>query len=231
MKKLLFLLLISSVVLQGCQFIQRRKISRTVSKTINLNFSINQVGNFQSFRLIPSRDIIDLFDPTTNGIASAEIQQIDIKSAKIGANVIKPANTATEVVLSADVMSGALLNQPTRLLNETKKIAIGGDGIDFGNILGNAIGTTENITLHNALTILNSEGATKLKSILTENLTNINRAGLSIRLNGAVPAGQRLVMNITIAIDASISFTRCEEVPIILFISPLSKSSLKDECK
>jgi hypothetical protein len=231
MKTLLFLLLISSIVLQGCYSIQRRKISRTVSKAINLNFSINQVGDFQSFRLIPSRDIIDLFDPTKNGIASAEIHRIDIKSVNIGANVIKPTNTATQVVLSADVLSGALLNEPTRLLNETKTISIGGDGIDFGNALGNAIGVSDNITLHNALTILNKTGADKLKTILTENLTNINRAGLSIRLNGSVPTGQRLVMDIKIVIDASISFTRCEEVPIMLFFTFGNSKSVADECR
>ena len=231
MKKLLFLLIISSIVLQGCYSIQKRKISRTVSKTIELNFAINQVGNFQSFQLIASRDIIDLFDPTNHSIASAEIQRIDIKSAKIGAEVIKPANTATQVVLSADVMSGALLDKPTALLNKTKTISIGGDGIDFGNVLGNAIGVSDNITLHNALATLNATGATELKTILTENLTNINRAGLSIRLNGEVPAGQRLVMNLKIAIDASISFTRCEEVPIMLFFTFGNSKSVADECR
>lgn len=230
MKKLLFLLLISSIVFQGCYSIQRRKISRTVSKTIELDFSINQVGNFQSFKLIASRDIIDLFDPTNHSIASAEIQNIDIKSAQIGANVIKPANTATQVVLSADVMGGALLNKPTPLLNKTKTISIGGDGIDLGNVLGNAIGASDDITLHNALSILNATGAADLKQVLTENLTNINRAGLSIRLNGEVPAGQRLVMNLKIAIDASISFTRCEEVPIMLFLTSFSGNTA-DECK
>lgn len=229
MKKLLLLLLITSVMLQGCAY-QRRKVTRTVTKTIELNFSINQVGNFQTFRLIDNRDIIDLFSPTDNSVTSAEIEKIDIRSVKIGANVIKPSNTATQVVLSADVMSGALLNQPTRLLNETKTISIGGDGIDFGNILGNAIGTSENITLHNALTILNSQGADKLKTILVENLNNINRAGLSVRLNGTVPAGQRLMMNLTISIDATISFTRCEEV-FILSISPLHPPRTIDECK
>lgn len=226
MKKLLFLLLTSSIVLQSCSY-QRRKVTRTVTKTINLNFSVNQVGSFQTFRLIDNRDIIDLFSSTNNSVVSAEIEKIDIQSVKIGANVIKPTNTATQVVLSADVMSGAL---PTRLLNDTKTISIGGDGIDFGNILGNAIGTSENITLHNALTILNSQGANKLKTILTENLNNINRAGLSIRLNGTVPAGQRLVMDLTIAIDATISFTRCEEI-LVMSLSPLHPPRTIDECK
>lgn len=229
MKKLLFLLLIASVMLQSCAY-KRTKVTRTVRKTIQLNYAINQVGAFQTFKLVDNRDIIDLFSPTDNSVVRAEIERIDIQGVKIGANVIKPTNTATEVSLSADVMSGALLNQPTRLLNETKKISIGGEGIDFGNILGNAVGVSENITLHNALTILNDQGADKLRTILTENLNNINRAGLSIRLNGNVPAGQRLVMTLTIEIDATISFTRCEEV-LTIFLGFPSSIPKSDECR
>lgn len=229
MKKLLFLLLIASVMLQSCAY-KRIKVTRTVRKTIQLNYAINQVGAFQTFKLVDNRDIIDLFSPTDNSVVRAEIEKIDIQGVKIGANVIKPTNTATEVSLSADVMSGALLNQPTRLLNETKKISIGGEGIDFGNILGNAVGVSENITLHNALTILNDQGADKLRTILTENLNNINRAGLSIRLNGNVPAGQRLVMTLTIEIDATISFTRCEEV-LTIFLGFPSSIPKSDECR
>ncbi|MEZ4901501.1 MAG: hypothetical protein R2822_06950 [Spirosomataceae bacterium] len=171
---------------------------------------MNQVGNFQSYKLVDNRDIIDLFDPTDKSIVSANIERIDIKSVKIGADVIKPANTATQVVLSADVLTGALLSQPNRLLNETKTISIGGSGIDFGNILGNAIGTSDNITLHNAVSILNNTGAAKLQTVLTENLNGINRGGFNVRLNGTIPTGQRLVMNLIIAIEASITYTRCE---------------------
>lgn len=226
MKKLLLLLLISSITLQSC-FYQRKKVTRTVSKTVNLVFSVNQVGDFQSFQRFSNRDIIDVFAPTNSSVLSADIERIDIRGVKIGAEIINPTNTATQVVLSADVMSGPSL--ATSLLNKTKTISIGGSGIDFGNILGNAIGTSENITLHNALTILNSQGTEELKKIFTENLKGINQGGFTIRLNGNLPANQRLAMKLTIEIDASISFTRCEEI-LIMSLNPLRPPSSGDDC-
>jgi hypothetical protein len=91
------------------------------------------------------------------------------------------------------------------------------------NALGNAIGTTDDVSIYNAISILNAKGASELQKILDANLSGINRGGLSIRLNGKVPA-QRLVMNLTFQINASITFTRCEQILVS------GEMSVDDEC-
>ncbi|MFN8346540.1 MAG: hypothetical protein U0X91_16165 [Spirosomataceae bacterium] len=210
---LLYLFLFCFTMQQACipSVFKKVKVTRTVTKPINLNYSINQVGNFQTYQLIDSRDITNLFDPENNRVSSATIEKMDIHGASIGAKVL-PANTATQVILSADVISGALLDKVNPLLNKTKTISISnGGGLDLENAIGNAIGTTEDVALHNAISILNATGAVELQKILKENLSGINRGGLSIRLNGTVPNG-RLVMSLTIQIAASITYTRCESI-------------------
>lgn len=222
---LLFFLLFCFTIDQACvpSILKKVKVTRTVTKPINLNYAINQVGNFQTYQLIDSRDITNLFDPENNSVSSATIERMDIHGASIGATVLA-ANTATQVILSADVISGALLNTVNPLLNETKTIAISkSEGLDLDNALGNAFGTTEEVALHNAISLLNAKGASELQKILTANLSGINRGGLSIRLNGKVPAG-RLVMNLTIQIAASITFTRCETIVVS------GDMSIDDEC-
>lgn len=224
---LLYLFLLSFTIEQSCvpAILKKVKLTRTVTKTINLNYAINQVGNFQTYQLIDSRDIINLFDPENDRVVSATIEQIDVRGAEIGANVL-PSNTATQVTLSADVVSGALLQTVNPILNESKPIIIPKqEGLDFGNILGAAVGVTDEVTIYNAVKILNAGGTKKLQEILGANLSGINRGGLSIRLNGTVPANQRLVMNLTIKINASITFTRCEQI-----IVSGDMSSTDDEC-
>lgn|GEM_PF-3017267 len=222
---LLYFLLLCFTLQQACapSILKKVKVSRTVTKTIQLNYAINQVGNFQTYQLIDSRDITNLFDPENNKVSSATIEKIDIQGVSIGAKVL-PTNTATQVILSADVVSGALLNTISPLLNETKTIAISkSEGLDLENALGNAIGTTDDVSIYNAISILNAKGASELQKILDANLSGINRGGLSIRLNGKVPA-QRLVMNLTFQINASITFTRCEQILVS------GEMSVDDEC-
>jgi hypothetical protein len=222
---LLYLLLLCFTLQQACVpgIYKKVKVTRTVTKPINLKYAINQVGNFQTYQLIDSRDITNLFDPENDRVSSATIERMDIHGASIGATVLA-ANTATQLVLSADVISGALLNTVNPLLNKTKTIAISNSGgLDLENALGNAIGTTEEVALHNAISILNAQGAAELQKILKDNLSGINRGGLSIRLNGTVPNG-RLVMNLTIQIAASITFTRCETILVS------GEMSTEDEC-
>ncbi len=218
MQKLLFALMLSTILLQSCTY-KKVKVSRTVSKTLNFTFNVNQVGNFQSYQLMAARDIIALFDAERNSVVSAEIKNIDIKTVKIGAEV-GSTNTAQQVELSSDLLTGALLNKPTALLNKTKTIKISSD-IDIASALGNALGSDDETNLQNAISVLNAAGAAELRKAILENLQLVNQAGFSVRLNGTVPAGQRLVMKITLAIEASITFTRCEEVLIDMFYGPL----------
>lgn len=223
---LLYFFLLCFTLQQACTpgIFRKVKVTRTVTKAINFNYSINQVGNFQTYQLVGSRDITNLFDPENNRVSSAIIERINIHGVNIGANVL-PANTSTQVVLSADVLGGALLNTVNPLLNETKTLAISKSaGLDLENALGNALGTTEDVSIYNAISILNAKGTVELQKILDANLTGINRGGLSIRLNGKVPANQRLVMTVTIQINASITFTRCEEILVS------GEMSTDDEC-
>ena len=219
MKNLSYLLLFALLFQQGCgspRIYKKTKITRTVSKVLNLNFSVNQIGDFKTLTFLDNRDIISLFEQESENISisSSTIDKIDVKGVKIGADVL-PANTAAQVVLSADILSGALLETVNPILNKTKTITISQNtGFDFGNALGNAIGSDDETTLYNAITILNADGTAQLKKVLESNLSGINRGGLTIRLNGTVPANQRLVMKLTIAIDASITFSRCEEVEV-----------------
>jgi hypothetical protein len=218
MKKLFYAFVLITILLQSCTY-KKVKVSRTVSKTLNFTFNINQVGNFQASQLMAARDIIALFDAEKNSVVSSEIKNIDIKTVKIGATV-GPANTAQQVELSGDILTGALLNKPTLFLNKTKTIEISND-IDIIGAVGNALGAKDENNLQNAVSLLNAAGADELRKAILENLQLVNQAGFSVRLNGTVPAGQRLVMKITLAIEASITFTRCEEVLIDMFYGPL----------
>lgn len=230
MKHISYFLLLLCVLEQSCgspRIYKKTKITRTVSKAIDLNFSVNQVGDLKTFQLITGRDIIEAFygERPDISILSTNIETIDVRGVKIGADVLTN-NSASQVVLSADVLTGALLDKPFSLLNKTKTIIITKDkGFDFKNALDNVVDGIKSddetdkenngeTKLYNALTILNATGTAELKKILAENLTNINRGGLRIQLNGTVPAGQRLVMSLTIRVDASMTFSRCEEVEV-----------------
>lgn len=231
MKKLLFALMLSTILLQSCTY-KKVKVSRTVSKTLNFTFNVNQVGNFQSYQLMAARDIIALFDAENNSVVSAEIKGIDVKSVLVKVT-LDPANTAQQVELSTDILTGALLNKPTPFLNKVKTIKIS-SGIDIANLFGNVVGSDDATALHNAIATVNATGTSELKKALLENLQLINQAGFSVRLNGTVPAGQRLVMTLTLAIEASITFTRCEEVLVdlsgaFIFGNPLADPT--DECQ
>ena len=77
---LLYFLLFCFTMEQACtpSILKKVKVTRTITKPINLNYAINQVGNFQTYQLIDSRDITNLFDPENNQVSSATIEKIDI---------------------------------------------------------------------------------------------------------------------------------------------------------
>ena len=186
MKKQLFLLIILGYISQGCE--NYILVRRTVTKAVTLTFNINNAGAFNSVSTISASDITNLFQGT-----------IDPQQ-----------NTATQVTVRADVTSGA----PTPLLNDTKLIRIGGNQLlqDVKDILNTTTGDIQKeVSFANALAALRAVGVVELQKIINENLQGVNTAPLKVTLSGSSPAGQRLVGQIVVTLNASITYSRCEK--------------------
>jgi hypothetical protein len=213
MKKTIILLALSVGFLCSCD--KYSKVSRTVTKNILLNYNIDQVGSFSSIAIIPNGKIIQLFNDNDNKFSQATIEKIDIQSISIGASVASN-NTAKQVQIGATIQSyfGKKV-----LLNDSKLLQIeSGIGSDALNAFGAVTGLdNKNITLHNAIDLINATGAADLSNALQKNLKAINVIDpIQIMLNGKVPQNQRFVMPISIQIAATITYSTCEKINVFI---------------
>lgn len=210
MKKISILfVLIGSLLLSGCH--KYIRVTRTVTKTVNLPFNINQVGNFNSTSIVDARTIVNLFSNDGSDVYDSRIDEVDIQGISMGAT-LGSSNTANQLKLGAILYTN---DGSSILLNDSKVIQITSSGAaDFLNVIGNLVGVDKNkITLRNAIELVNQAGIGKLKKALKDNLTNINN-DIRVTLNGTVPQNQRLVMNLTVQITATITYTTCEDTGI-----------------
>jgi hypothetical protein len=204
MKKHFCVLFLLTLALQGCgNYIQ---VNRTVSKVVVLPFQIDQTGKFQSTSTITGRDIVNLFDPDIFGTDRAtKIERFDIKSVRISGDLNTQRNTASQVNVTATVSSGST---SVLLLNETKMIRLSDSSLAL-DLLGAATGGS--VSLDNALATLNALGVKEIQDAINGYLKNINTKPLIVSLSGQTSSNQRMVGTITIKIDASITYSRCEE--------------------
>ncbi|MFN8354308.1 MAG: hypothetical protein U0Y10_07680 [Spirosomataceae bacterium] len=208
MKKQLFFLLLAAYVSQGCS--NYIKVNRTVTKTITLTFNIDNTGAFNSISTISASDITNLFDPDIFANHDSRIDKFDLNSINIQGIIDTQRNTATQVTVKAEVTTGT----PKALLNDTKLIRIGGNQLlqDAKDILNVATGEiSKEISFENALASLQAVGVAELQKIISENLQGVNSKPLSIKLSGSSLTGQRLVGTITVTMNASITYYRCEK--------------------
>ena len=208
MKKQLFLLIILGYISQGCE--NYILVRRTVTKAVTLTFNINNAGAFNSVSTISASDITNLFEPDIFANRGSQIEKFDLNSINIQGTIDPQQNTATQVTVRADVTSGA----PTPLLNDTKLIRIGGNQLlqDVKDILNTTTGDIQKeVSFANALAALRAVGVVELQKIINENLQGVNTAPLKVTLSGSSPAGQRLVGQIVVTLNASITYSRCEK--------------------
>ena len=208
MKKYYLLLVLCVGLLCGCKsFI---KVTRTVTKTINLPFSINQTGSILSSSIIGGQSFANYFADNNSLFYGSKIEKVDVQGLSIGAN-LDAGNTAQQVQIGAMIQTTFGTNV---LLNDSKVIQlISSSGYDFLSGVGNVTGIEKNITLHNAIDLINTTGAVALQKALKENLSNLNGI-ITINLTGKVPANQRLVMNLTIRFTATVTYRTCEDTKI-----------------
>ncbi len=185
-------------------------VTRTVTKTITLPYSINQVGIISSKSIISGQTFASLFAENNSKFYGSKIEKVDVQGLSIGAN-LGVGNTAQEVLIKVIIETASGTNV---LLNETKGIQlISSSAYDFLSGVGNVTGVEKNITLHNAIDLINASGAVALQKALKENLSNLN-GSINIFLLGGVPANQRLVMNLTIRFTATVTYRTCEDTKI-----------------
>lgn len=194
MKKQLLLSVITGLLLQGCN--NYIKVTRTVSKTLVVPFQIDQAGNFQSNSSITGKTVIDLFDPDFFRTDRAhEIERFDVKSVQISGALNPQRNTATSVTITAGVVLGL---SAAPLINEGKMVRLADNSLAFEASTGSS-------------TFLNKAGVEQIQKTINHYFTNLATEPLSIVLLGKLPANQRLVGTITITVDASITYSRCEQ--------------------
>lgn len=209
MKKQLLLLVGLAWLFSGCQ--NYIKVNRTVTKTITVPFTIDATGKFSSSSMITADQITNLFDPDIfeSGRGSV-LDKMDINSFNVSGTINEATNTATQVTVNAFVTTGS----PTPLLSDTKLIRIGGNQLlqDTKDILNAATGQiSKEVSFANALTAINAVGVQKIQKIISDNLLGVNRLGMIILLNGTVPSGQRLSGRITLTLNATLTYSRCEK--------------------
>ena len=210
MKKSYLLLVLCVVLLCGCDATYM-KVTRTVTKTVTLPFSINQTGSVLSSSIIGGQTFAKLFADNNSYFFGSKIEKVDVQGLSIGAN-LDAGNTAQQVQIGAMIQTTYGTNV---LLNDSKVIQlISSSGYDLLSGVGNVTGIDEkNITLHNAIDLINANGAVALQKALKENLSNFNGA-ITINLTGKVPANQRLVMNLIIRFTATVTYSTCEDTGI-----------------
>ena len=215
MKKQLLFLISLTYLLLGCT--NYLKVNRTVTKTITVPFTINATGTFASSSVITASQITNLFDPDIFKNSGSVLDKMDINSFNVTGTINEGTNTATQVTVNAFVTTG----NPTPLLRDTKLIRIGGNKLlqDVKDILNVTTGDIKKeVSFANALAAINAVGVEKIQKIITENMLGVNRTGMSIQLNGTVPAGQRLSGSIVLTLNATLTYSRCEEWKTLPFI-------------
>lgn len=215
MKSIISIILVSVIFLLGCDeeeniFI---KVRRTATKNIVLNYDINSKGSFSSIGFINSFDIIHQFDKEAGWLGS-EIEQLDINSFSFGAKV-DAKNTAQSFVINAVLKQICLPSvscQDMKILDDTKTIQIQSNTAqDLLNGFGAVIGVDKNnITLHNAIEVVNTTGAKAIKEVLENAFKNDKSARIDIALNGTIPTNQQAVLKFTIVMNASLTYVKCE---------------------
>ncbi len=212
MKKNIFFLAIFFSFLCSCT--SYIKVTRTVTKTQNVPYTINQVGDFTSREVIDANVIVRSLNDADAGFTRSKIEKVNIQSISVGA-LIGSGNTAQTLQLGATIQTSQLGSET--LLNDSKVIQIqSSTAVDILSAVGNVTGLEKNITLHNALDLINTGGATKLSQAIQNNLSilNSNDNRIAITLNGKVPAKQRLVMNLTLQYTVTVTYSTCEETGI-----------------
>jgi hypothetical protein len=209
MKKSVIFLVISLCFLCSCT--SYIKVTRTVTKTINFNYNINQTGNFTGSSSIGGTTFAQLFADADTKFFSAKIEKVDVQSVSIGAN-LAAGNTAQQVQVGATIES---FEGKKTLLNDTKVIQLQTNvATDILSGIGNVTGLNDkNITLHNAIDLLNATGAIDLQNALKKNLSELNGV-VYINLNGKVPPNQKMVMSLSIQVTASVTYSSCEDTGI-----------------
>lgn len=206
-KQLLFLISLPCLLLGCTNYV---KVNRTVTKTITVPFTVNATGMFSSSSVITASQITNLFDPDIFKNSGSVLDKMDVNSFDVSGTINEGTNTATQVTVNAVVTTGG----PTPLLNDTKLIRIGGNKLlqDAKDILNLTTGQIKKeVSFTNALATINAVGIEKIQKIINENLLGVNRTGMSIQLNGTVPAGQRLSGSIVLTLNATLTYSRCEE--------------------
>ena len=209
MKKYSLLLVLCVGLLCGCKSFIR--VTRTVTKTINLPFNINQTGSILSSSIIDGQTFASYFADNNSSFYGSKIEKVDVQGLSIGAN-LDAGNTAQQVQIGAMIQT----TYGTKvLLNDSKVIQLISNPVyDVLSGLGNVTGIDKkNTTLHNAIDLINTTGAVDLQKALKENLSTLNGA-ITINLTGKVPANQRLVMNLTIQFTATVTYSTCEDTRI-----------------
>lgn len=206
-KQLLFLILVGFIT-QGC--FNYILVRRTVSKTITLTFNINSTGAFNSVSTITPDQITNLFDPDIFTNSQSQIERFDLKTFDIQGIVNPQQNTATEVTVKADITSGT----PMPLFKQTKLILMTNNQWlqDVKDIFNASTGNVDKgLSIANAILALKAEGVGKIQQTINDNLKGFNQTPLNIMLTGSAPAGQRVVGQIIITMEASITYSRCEK--------------------
>ncbi len=209
MKKQLLFLISLTWLFSGCQ--NYIKVNRTVTKIITVPFTIDATGKFSSSSMITPDQITNLFDPDIfESSRGSVLDKMDINSFNVSGTINEGTNTATQVTVNAFVTTGS----PTPLLSDTKLIRIGGNQLlqDAKDILNATTGQiSKEVSFANALTAINAVGVQKIQKIISDNLLGVNRLGMIILLNGTVPSGQRLSGRITLTLNATLTYSRCEK--------------------
>ncbi len=224
MKKIIAFISVSVIFLFSCEEETTKiKVSRTATKTIVLNYDINSKGSFSSTSFVNSNQIINEFDKEA-GFRGAEIEKLDIHSFKFGA-AVDAKNTAQSLVLGAVLKEICYFGNGCKditIIDETKTIQIQSSvAMDLLTGIGAIAGIDKkNLTLHNIISSVNATGAAAIKEVLENAFKNDKSARIDIALNGKVPNNQQIILKCTIVMEASLTYTKCEESEIGFLFGP-----------
>lgn len=219
MKKQIFYFLLLSVCSQGCDSCTKKKVTRTLNKSITLTYNLNNTGTTQSTSTYYASDIESLFQDYAG--QDYTLERVDLKSFTLSGEIDKTLNTATTVQVTAVVLTDAGPTNATPLLSSTSMIKVGEVGLGVANSSG--------VPLNNALNSLNSAGLAVIKKVLYDRFSErkfpVSRSyPITIRLDCQIPNNQRLVGKIYLDMSAAVSYTNCEPLPTALIYND-------EECK
>ena len=205
MKKQLFYIIFLGIVSQGCEQCEEKlKIRRTVNKTVPLSYVLNTTGTSNNTAIITASQVRSLFKSD-----EGTIEKIDVSGISLSGEIDKQQNTAKEAqftahVVDVNVLYGALL------LKTTKLIKVSDNDLEM-DLLGTG---GKNPSFNNAISSLNEEGLKIIKDFFAS-VKPFSNSSIGVRLDSVVPANQRLVGTVYLKITASVSYYKCEKMPVI----------------